>query len=82
MPVLDMAPALATARAPVQAVHKSWQHPDQWQPERFMPGNEFDNFPDDIRPYMVATDVHCSLRQLADHPNALLHRGLMLRLLH
>ncbi|KAK9791377.1 hypothetical protein WJX73_006540 [Symbiochloris irregularis] len=36
----------------IQAVHQSWQKHDQWRPERFLPGDEFDQFPDDIRPYM------------------------------
>jgi len=42
----------------LKAVHQQWKDPETWQPERFMPGGEFDQFPDDIRQYMVCC-VHC-----------------------
>lgn len=39
----------------LKAVHQQWKDPQQWQPERFMPEGEFDQFNDDIRQYMVAS---------------------------
>ena len=38
----------------LKAVHQQWKHPKLWQPERFMPGGEFDQFNEDIRQYMVS----------------------------
>lgn len=37
----------------LQAVHATWQQPASWSPERFLPGGEYDHFPEDIRPFMV-----------------------------
>ena len=37
----------------LKAVHQLWQDPQRWQPDRFMPGGEFDRFSEDIRQYMV-----------------------------
>jgi cytochrome P450 len=37
----------------LQRVHHAYKDPLEWQPERFMPGGEYDQFPEDIRPYMV-----------------------------
>lgn len=37
----------------LKAVHQQWKDPMRWQPERFMPGGEFDQFSEDIRQYMV-----------------------------
>lgn len=37
----------------LKAVHQQWNDPQLWQPERFMPGGEFDQFSEDIRQYMV-----------------------------
>lgn len=37
----------------LKAVHQQWKDPQRWQPERFMPGGEFDQFSEDIRQYMV-----------------------------
>jgi len=36
----------------LQKVHHLYQDPLEWRPERFMPGGEYDQFPEDIRPYM------------------------------
>ena len=38
----------------MQAVHQQWKQPDEWRPDRFQPGGEYDSFPDDVRPYMVS----------------------------
>ncbi len=37
----------------LQAVHALWDKPEQWKPARFMPGGEYDIFPDETRAYMV-----------------------------
>lgn len=37
----------------LKAVHQQWKDPMRWQPERFLPGGEFDQFSEDIRQYMV-----------------------------
>lgn len=37
----------------LKAVHQQWKDPLLWQPERFMPGGEFDQFSEDMRQYMV-----------------------------
>jgi hypothetical protein len=37
----------------VQGVHQQYEQPAAWRPERYMPGGEYDQFDDAIRPYMV-----------------------------
>ncbi len=37
----------------LKAVHQQWKDPMTWEPERFMPGGDFDQFSEDIRQYMV-----------------------------
>jgi len=37
----------------VQGIHHQYAEPLAFRPERFMPGGEYDQFPEDIRPYMV-----------------------------
>lgn len=48
-----MLPAGCTIICSMKSVHQYWSKPDLWQPERFMPGGEFDTFEEGIRPYMV-----------------------------
>lgn len=36
----------------LQRVHHLYKDPLEWKPDRFMPGGEYDQFDDDIRPYM------------------------------
>ena len=43
----------------LKAVHQQWRDPQLWQPERFMPGGEFDQFSEDIRQYMVGFLCAC-----------------------
>lgn len=40
--------------AHIGAVHDSeWESPQDWRPERFLPGGEYDSFDDSIRPHKV-----------------------------
>lgn len=41
-----------------QGIHHQYQDPLAFRPERFMPGGEYEQFPEDIRPYYVSS-VHC-----------------------
>lgn len=36
----------------IQRIHHLYKDPLTWRPERFLPGGEYDQFDDDIRPYM------------------------------
>lgn len=36
----------------LQRVHHLYKDPLEWKPERFMPGGEYDQFDEEIRPYM------------------------------
>lgn len=36
----------------LQRVHHLYEEPLEWRPQRFMPGGEYDQFDEDIRPYM------------------------------
>lgn len=46
-------PAATAAAVPLlQGVHNQWSHPTEFQPERFMPGGEYDQFDEVVRPYM------------------------------
>eukprot|EP00887_Chlorella_sp_A99_P007491 scaffold2.g7491.t1 len=36
----------------IEGVHQQYKAPQEWRPERFMPGGEYDSFDEDIRPYM------------------------------
>jgi cytochrome P450 len=46
-------PAGAWIVCHLQRVHHLYKEPLQYRPERFMPGGEYDLFPEGIRPYMV-----------------------------
>ncbi|KAL4435224.1 hypothetical protein ABPG77_001906 [Micractinium sp. CCAP 211/92] len=36
----------------IQGIHHQYKDPLDFRPERYMPGGEYDQFPEDIRPYM------------------------------
>ncbi|GAB4821188.1 hypothetical protein N2152v2_008234 [Parachlorella kessleri] len=36
----------------IKAIHHLYKDPLAWKPDRFMPGGEYDQFSEDIRPYM------------------------------
>jgi cytochrome P450 len=33
----------------VSSTHRLWKDPDAYSPERFLPGGEFESFPEDVR---------------------------------
>jgi hypothetical protein len=41
----------------LQGIHYQYQEPLAWRPERFMPGGEYDQFDESIRPYMVGMEA-------------------------
>lgn len=41
----------------LQSVHHLWKDALAWQPERFMPDGEYDQFEESIRPYMVRSST-------------------------
>ena len=38
----------------LQGIHHQYQEPLAWRPERYLPGGEYDQFDESIRPYMVS----------------------------
>lgn len=62
----------------ISAVHmREWEDPESWKPERFLPGGEYESFPEDIRQYKVRTklDFHQHNEReyvIAQQPNFLL----------
>ncbi|KAK9816800.1 hypothetical protein WJX72_005241 [[Myrmecia] bisecta] len=64
----------------LRGVHDSWQSPSEWQPERFMPGGEFDKFDESSRPYMFLPFIQGPRNCLGQH-FALLEARIVLGLL-
>lgn len=64
----------------LQAVHKLYKDPEVYRPQRFMPGGEFDNFDDAIRPYMFVPFIQGPRNCLGQH-FALLEARVVLSLL-
>lgn len=64
----------------IQAVHNQWSNPTQFQPERFMPGGEYDQFDEVVRPYMFLPFIQGPRNCLGQHL-ALLEARVVLALL-
>jgi hypothetical protein len=45
----------------LQGVHNQWSQPLSFQPERFMPGGEYDQFDENVRPYMFVPFIQVRL---------------------
>lgn len=45
-------PAGAWVVMHIQKLHHHYKDPLRWDPDRFMPGGEYDQFPEELRPYM------------------------------
>jgi hypothetical protein len=63
--VLTLADAVCACCLLLQGVHNQWSEPSSFRPERFMPDGEFDQFEENVRPYMfvpfiqVRYTIHC-----------------------
>jgi hypothetical protein len=66
--------------APVQCVHNQWRDPVEFRPERFMPGGEYDEFDESVRPYMFLPFIQGPRNCLGQHL-ALLEARIVLALL-
>lgn len=73
-------PAGAMIVCHIQGVHNQWSNPTEFQPERFMPGGEFDHFDEVVRPYMFLPFIQGPRNCLGQHL-ALLEARVVLALL-
>jgi cytochrome P450 len=64
----------------LQHVHNSWRDAESFVPERFMPGGEYDQFDESIRPYMFLPFIQGPRNCLGQHL-ALLEARVVLSLL-
>lgn len=64
----------------LQHVHNSWRDPESFSPERFLPGGEYDQFDESIRPYMFLPFIQGPRNCLGQHL-ALLEARVVLALL-
>lgn len=58
-----------------------WSDPHYFNPDRFMPGGEYDNFPDDLRTYMFVPFTQGPRNCLGQHMALLEARVLLGRTL-
>nr|QKY15332.1 cytochrome P450 (CYP746A1) [Polytomella parva] len=65
----------------VQATHNQFENPLVFDPERFMPGGEFDKFDDAVRPYVFVPFIQGPRNCLGQHL-AMLEARVVLGLLH
>ncbi|GIL69020.1 hypothetical protein Vretimale_17394 [Volvox reticuliferus] len=65
----------------LQGTHRLYEAPEEFRPERFMPGGEYDNFDDAIRAYMFVPFIQGPRNCLGQHL-ALLEARVVLSLLH
>lgn len=59
---------------------EGWRDPETFRPNRFMPGDEYDQFPDDVRPYKFVPFIQGPRNCLGQH-FALLEARVVLSLL-
>lgn len=73
-------PAGTMITCQVQCVHNQWRDPTAFRPDRFMPGGEYDQFDESIRPYMFLPFIQGPRNCLGQHL-ALLEARVVLSLL-
>eukprot|EP00879_Flechtneria_rotunda_P019652 GHRR01020649.1.p1 GENE.GHRR01020649.1~~GHRR01020649.1.p1 ORF type:complete len:480 (+),score=98.10 GHRR01020649.1:247-1686(+) len=67
-------PADTMVVALLQGIHNQWKDPAQFQPERFMPGGEYDQFDEAVRQYMFVPFIQvCALSCLCPIAGSVLH---------
>jgi len=64
----------------LQHVHNQWRDPESFSPERFLPGGEYDQFDETLRPYMFLPFIQGPRNCLGQHL-ALLEARVVLSLL-
>lgn len=60
-------PAGTMVTCQLQAVHNQWREPKAFRPERFMPGGEYDQFDEAVRPYMFLPFIQGPRNCLGQH---------------
>ncbi|GFR53077.1 hypothetical protein Agub_g15775 [Astrephomene gubernaculifera] len=65
----------------IQGTHRLYEQPDEFRPERFMPGGEYDKFDDATRAYMFLPFIQGPRNCLGQHL-AMLEARVVLSLLH
>jgi len=73
-------PAGTRVMCSISGTHQMYKEPSKFEPSRFMPGGEFDGFPDEDRPYMFVPFIQGPRNCLGQH-FALLEARVVLGLL-
>jgi hypothetical protein len=55
-------------RTVLQGTHHMYEQPQEFRPERYMPGGEYDQFDDAIRAYMFLPFIQVCMAEPSKHP--------------